>query len=205
MSKYVWFLDAGHGGVIDGVPQTAGKRSPKWEKGVLYEGVSNRIILAKVKSMLDKKCVHNQDITPEIKDISLSTRINRLNAAAGAVGLKRSIGLSFHSDGFNLESANGWSAYTYFGQTDSDKVATVLYKHAKKAKFKLRTDESDGDPDKEKNLALCRETNFPFVLIENLFMTNKKDYSVLKSESGQDKIAKMIFNAIMEIEENGLK
>ena len=27
-SKYVWILDNGHGGIIDGVYQTAGKRSP---------------------------------------------------------------------------------------------------------------------------------------------------------------------------------
>ena len=39
MSQYTWLLDPGHGGIIDGVYQTAGKRSPKFPDGsVLYEG-----------------------------------------------------------------------------------------------------------------------------------------------------------------------
>jgi N-acetylmuramoyl-L-alanine amidase len=38
-------LDAGHGGIIDGVYQTHGKRSPIWEDGSQYfEGVGNRQI-----------------------------------------------------------------------------------------------------------------------------------------------------------------
>ena len=41
-SKYLWLFDNGHGGIIDGVYQTAGKRSPKWEDGTqLFEGEFN--------------------------------------------------------------------------------------------------------------------------------------------------------------------
>lgn len=204
MSRYLWLLDAGHGGVINGIPQTAGKRSIDFGEGILYEGVSNRIILSKVKQILDDSCIHNISITDSEKDTPLSVRINRLNSINRGQPKGKCIGLSFHSDAFDKEQANGWSAFTFFGQTKSDKVANILYKHAKKARLKLRTDFSDGDPDKEKNLALCRETDFPFVLIENLFMTNKKDYLFLKSEKGQNKLARMIANAIKEIERNGV-
>ena len=112
--------------------------------------------------------------------------------------------LSLHSDAFTKESANGWSAFTYYGETKSDKVATILYEEAKKARLKLRTDFSDGDPDKEANFYILRKTNCPAVLIENLFMTNKKDYQFLMSEKGQNKLAKMIFKAIQRIEKENI-
>ena len=52
-SKYTWILDNGHGGVIDGVYQTKGKRSPKFENGdVLYEGVFNRRVVKKLSELL---------------------------------------------------------------------------------------------------------------------------------------------------------
>ena len=78
----------------------------------------------------------------------------------------------------------------------------MLYKHAKKSRFKLRFDYSDGDADKEANFYILKNTTCPAVLIENFFMTNKKDYNYLMSEKGQNKIAKVIFDAIKEIENN---
>ena len=45
-SKYIWILDNGHGGIINGVYQTAGKRSPIWADGTqLFEGEFNRAIM----------------------------------------------------------------------------------------------------------------------------------------------------------------
>ena len=41
-SNYLWILDNGHGGMIDGVYQTPGKRSPVWPDGTqLFEGEFN--------------------------------------------------------------------------------------------------------------------------------------------------------------------
>jgi N-acetylmuramoyl-L-alanine amidase len=202
MKNYFWLLDNGHGGVINGVPQTAGKRSPDWDKGVLYEGESNRRILSKVKKLLDCDNINNTVIVPELKDISLSERVSRINSIARTNA--KCIALSFHSDGFSNESAHGWSAFTTRGETKSDKVADVLYKHAKKASFKLRFDYSDGDSDKEANFYILKNTSCPAVLIENFFMTNKKDYNYLMSEKGQNKIARVIFNAIKEVENVGI-
>lgn len=198
MSSFFWLLDSGHGGVINGVPQTAGKRSPDWEKGILYEGESNRDIVSRVKNLLKKENIDFLEVTPELKDISLSERVRRVNSTANKN--KKSILLSFHSDAFTSEKANGWSAFTTKGETKSDKIASVLYKHAKKAKFKVREDFSDGDPDKEVDFFVLRKTICPAVLIENFFMTNKKDYNFLMSEKGKNKIAKTIVNAIKELE-----
>ena len=198
MSKYFWILDAGHGGVVNGVPQTSGKRSPEWEKGVLYEGVSNRVIMKKVKSLLDKEGICNTILFDTDHDISLSNRVKKTNSIYNKS--KNSILLSFHSDAFTNESASGWSCFTTKGETKSDKISSILYNHAKKNKFKIRTDISDGDLDKEMDFFILRKTLCPAVLIENFFMTNKKDYSFLMSEKGQNKISKMIFDAIKEIE-----
>ena len=202
MSRFFWLLDAGHGGVINGVPQTAGKRSPDFGDGILYEGESNRRILAKVKRLLDDNNISNTIVVPELKDISLRERVRRINSMNSSSN--KCIALSFHSDAFTSENASGWSAFTTRRRTKSDAVATVLYKHAKKARFKIRPDYSDGDPDKEANFYILRYTSCPAVLIENFFMTNKKDYNFLMSEKGQNKIARVIFNAIKEVEQNGL-
>lgn len=201
MNKYIFVLDTGHGGVIDGVPQTAGKRSPEWEKGILFEGESNRIIASKIKKLCDFAGIDSIIIPDTKKDIPLSDRVKKVN---GINNFKPVILLSLHSDAFTKESANGWSAFTYYGETKSDKVATILYEEAKKARLKLRTDYADGDPDKEANFYILRKTNCPAVLIENLFMTNKKDYQFLMSEKGQDKLAKMIFKSIQRIEKENI-
>lgn len=200
-NNFLFVIDNGHGGVINGVPQTAGKRSPDFGDGVLYEGVSNRRIAAKVIEGLREACLNVRELVPELEDISLRTRANRVNALARYNNV---ILISIHSDAFHKESARGWSAWTYYGDTKSDKVATVLYKHAKKARLKVREDWSDGDPDKEANFYILRRTNCAAVLVENLFMTNEKDYKTLKSEKGQDKLAKVIIESCKEIAQNGL-
>lgn len=195
---YIFLLDPGHGGVINGIPQTAGKRSPEWDKGILYEGVSNRDLVKRIKKMCDDECIKAVNLVPELTDVSLGERVRRANK------YKNAIFLSIHSDAFHLESAKGWSAFTYFGQTNSDKVATILYEEAKKAKLKLREDNSDGDPDKEANFYVLRETKMPAVLVENLFMTNRKDYAYLNTDKKRDILAKVIFNTIKEISKNGI-
>ncbi|MBK8079429.1 MAG: hypothetical protein IPK25_03525 [Saprospiraceae bacterium] len=48
-------LDNGHGGVINGIYQTSGKRSPNWNQGILYEGMFNRWVVNRVIEALDRK------------------------------------------------------------------------------------------------------------------------------------------------------
>ena len=51
-SKYLWIFDNGHGGVVDGVYQTPGKRSPVWPDGQqLFEGEFNRAIVDRLVKM----------------------------------------------------------------------------------------------------------------------------------------------------------
>ena len=69
MSRYTWLLDPGHGGIIDGVYQTAGKRSPIFPDGsVLYGRESQRLIRFTEK----KEIVYTSLFTPmalEVEEI----------------------------------------------------------------------------------------------------------------------------------------
>lgn len=207
MSKYLFIIDNGHGGVIDGVPQTAGKRSPDFGQGIIYEGVSNRRLALKVKKDLENLCIDCILLVPEIEDISLQKRVERVNKIClekrNSTEKTQFILISIHSDAFTNETANGWSCYTSKGETKSDKAATILYKYAKNEGLKLREDYSDKDPDKEKDFYLLKNTACPAVLIENLFMTNKEDYKTLLSKEGQEKLTRVIVNSIKEIVQNG--
>ena len=101
MSRYTWLLDPGHGGFIDGVYQTAGKRSPEFPDGSqFFEGEFTRDIARRmdltlstmVHTAMDKE---RQKITEESQpckvsldvinlvdteeDVSLRTRVNTAN------------------------------------------------------------------------------------------------------------------------------
>lgn len=210
--NFLFIIDNGHGGVIDGVPQTAGKRSPDFGQGIIYEGVSNRRLADKVLCELFKLKIPAFLLVPELEDVSLQKRVERVNYVhlqkrsneKNSDEKTQVILISIHSDAFTNETANGWSCYTSKGETKSDKVATILYKHAKNEGLKLREDYSDKDPDKEENFYILKNTICPAVLIENLFMTNKEDYKTLLSKEGQDKLTRVIVNSIKEIVQNGL-
>ena len=79
MSKTI-LLDAGHGGVLNGLYQTSGKRSPKWDDGsILYEGEFNRAIKARLKEMFQMEGINYVDINPQDTDLSLSDRVSKAN------------------------------------------------------------------------------------------------------------------------------
>jgi len=205
-SNYLWIFDNGHGGIIDGVYQTAGKRSPLWPDGeILYEGEFNRAIVDRLMYLCAYVGVECVNLVDTQEDMPLEERTNRANDICRErldQGGK-CIYVSIHADGFSNESANGWSVYTSVGETNSDKVATIL---ASKAKDEfpneyMRKDTSDGDVDKESNLWVLRKTMMPAILSENFFMTNSDNcHNYLLSEEGRDRIAKIHFEMIQEIE-----
>ena len=200
MSKYLWLLDPGHGGLLKGVYQTPGKRSPVWEDGSQYfEGVGNRIISDKIFQMCKEEGIDAMDIVSSNRDVSLSERVVRANALNKD---RDCIYVSIHSDGFTKESANGYSVYTSKGQTQSDDIASIFIDNMQRAfpYHKLRKDTRDGDEDKEANFYVLKRTNCPAILIENFFMTNEEECKLLMSEAGSNKIALTHFNSIIEIE-----
>jgi N-acetylmuramoyl-L-alanine amidase len=205
-SNYLWLFDNGHGGIIDGVYQTSGKRSPLWPDGeILYEGEFNRSIVNRLMKLCDDAGIEYVNLVDTQEDVPLSKRTDKAND----IYRKRldqngkCIYVSVHANGFSTESANGWSVYTSEGETKSDKVATVLAAKAE-AEFPneyMRKDTSDGDADKESNFWVLRKTIMPAILSENFFMTNSDNcHDYLLSEAGRDRIAKIHFEMIQEIE-----
>ena len=68
----------------------------------------------------------------------------------------------------------------------------------------MRKDTKDHDDDKEANFWVLRKTVMPAILSENFFMTNKKESKLLLSEEGRDRIAKIHFEMIQEVENKKL-
>lgn len=218
---FTWLLDAGHGGIIDNKYQTAGKRSyfkngqllDLKNKGVdwcekncdfkVYEGVTNRDIVARIKKLCDEHQIKYVDVVDSQTDVPLSTRVQRANAYYAHD--KDSIYLSIHSDAFNIESAQGFSVYTTPGFTNSDKIALYIFKEMaiEFSDHKPRPDYTDGDPDKEAQFYVLKNTAMPAVLSENLFYTNWREAQIIGSEEGRERIANAHFRAMMYIEKNG--
>ena len=117
---------------------------------------------------------------------------------------KNCIYISIHvnaaaSDG-KWHTGTGWEIYTSPGKTKSDNLAKCIYESAKNnlTNVKLRTDFSDGDPDKEANLYVLNYTNCPAVLTENLFQDNKNDVDYLLSNEGRHSIIRLHVEGILK-------
>lgn len=134
----------------------------------------------------------------------LGMRCNIVNELCRQNGKNNVIYVSVHvnaagSDG-KWHTGTGWEALTSVGQTKADKLATCLYDAAKKnlGNVKIRTDYSDGDPDKEAHLYVLKNTNCPAVLTENLFQDNKSDVDFLLSDMGRHQIVRLHVEGIIK-------
>lgn len=187
-------LDAGHGGMIGGVYQTAGKRSPIWDDGSQYfEGVGNRQIREELAKMLRAEGIRYKYVNEGERDMSLRNRVNYINSQARKYGAGNTLLISIHSDAFSNPQAHGWSCFTTRGTTNSDKYAEMLYDKMREQfpNERFRTDLSDGDQDKEAQFYIIRKTICPAILSENFFMTNERECKeVLMCKQGRKKIAR---------------
>lgn len=205
MSKYFYLLDPGHGGLIDNVYQTQGKRSPIWEDGTIYyEGVGNRKIAKKVGDQLKKLGIDfAYTVDPSNgKDVSLTTRINFVNRFPA----KNKVLVSIHSNGFDDPKAHGWQCHVYLNpvtNTSSSKslmLAEVFIEQFQTEFPNIKLRGKEGLV--QNNLAMTRETNCPALLLENFFHTNEKECKeILMTEEGQNKIVKSILQAICKLEQ----
>ena len=195
-SNYLWILDNGHGGIIDGEYQTAGKRSPVWDDGSqLFEGEFNRAIVNRLVKMCAEEGIECVNLVDTQEDVPLSERTSKANSIAKTSD-KPCIYVSVHANGFSEESANGWSVYTSEGITKSDEIAKILLD---KATAEFPDEYMRGT--KESNFYVLRNTSMPAILSENFFMTNSDNcHKYLLSEDGRDRIAKIHFEMIQDIE-----
>ena len=199
MKKLYILLDNGHGN------NTPGKRSPKFSNDEqLFEWKYCREVVDSICERLkDDPRYEVIKITPENNDISLTTRVNRINKYCKQYGASNCIMISVHLNAAGNGSwmtARGWSTWTTRGQNISDKLAECLYDAAEyvinnnkeyigsfKGQTKqkpIRTDKSDGDRDWEANYQIIKGANCAATLSENFFMDNKQDAEYLLSTRG---------------------
>ena len=207
MSRYLWLVDNGHGGIINGLYQTKGKRSPIWDHGPqLFEGEFNRAIVARLAERCARHGIRFALISPGCEDISLRERVNRANAWHKIE--RNCIFISVHA---NAGGGSGFEIYTSPGETKSDRVAAVFFRKFDEMfryshpKVKMRKDTSDGDNDKEAAFTVLTDTTMPAILPESFFYDNEHDCErYLLDPKGRDNIAEAYFRAILEIEEKAL-
>ena len=175
-------LDNGHG------RETAGKCSPD---GRLLEYAYTRELVRLIAAELESRGLDVSRLVPEQEDIPLKERVSRANKLYQEAG-KQAILISVHvnaaGQGGEWLSAKGWEAWTSIGKTKADDLASCLYEAAGAASFKLRKDETDGDPDKEGHLYILKHTLCPAVLTENLFQDDREEVDFLLSDTGKKAI-----------------
>lgn len=190
-------IDNGHG------INTAGKCSP--DRTILEYQYTRRLTAEIYTKLNNIKGIHPILITPELQDIPLKTRVQRINKYVRQCGEgSHCIMISVHLNAAGRGewmSARGWSVWTTRGQNNSDTLATICYNNAVKALNGIATtrkEMSDGDPDYESNFYIIRYSNCPAILTENLFQDNKQDVEILKTQEGFDAIVNLHVNTCID-------
>lgn len=195
-------LDFGHG------IEEPGKKSPLYStakkhkeyfqnnsvagKDRFYEWKWNRLLGNRVAQELKDLGYNVHIIVPEDNNISLATRVSRINKLCSKYGAGKVCLVSVHANAAGNAkewvTARGWCAFTTRGQNNSDKFANLFYKYAEmllpQYGIKIRKDQSDKDPDWESNFYIIKNSNCPSVLVENLFYDNEDDLKWIISEEG---------------------
>lgn len=186
---------------------TPGKCSPD---GTFKEYKYSREIVDELKIKLESMGYEVYVDIPEedIKGITSSQELVRRVKFVNDLCTKYSTGnclyVSIHVNAAGADgkwhTATGWEAYTTKGKTNSDILATFLYKRAEQNLVgkKIRTDYSDGDPDKESDFYVIKNTKCVAVLTENFFQDNKEDVEYMLSDEGRHAIIRTHLEGIID-------
>jgi len=106
--------------------------------------------------------------------------------------------ISVHCNGAENRDAEGYEVFTAPGQTDSDVLADCIFVEIQNEFPDLdpRTDESDGDVDKEANYTVLTATDCPAVLVELEFITNPVREQQLSKPEFQIRYAQAIARGV---------
>ena len=188
-------IDPGHG--ID----TPGKRSPD---GLFREYLWNRQVADLILEGLISAGIDASLVVTETNDVSLRTRVNRVNTICNRLGASNVLLVSIHANaagnGSAWMNAKGWSCYTSKGKTKSDQVAECLY-DAFEEEFqdrKIRKDMSDGDRDWEENFYVLQKSKCAAVLLENFFYDNREECAWMLQEETKRRIASAVVKGIIK-------
>lgn len=184
-------IDNGHG------YDTKGKCSPD---GRIREYAWARDVAKRLQAKLRQNSLDARLIVTEQNDISLRERCRRVNDICKTVGSKNCLLASIHinaagGDG-KWHTASGFSGWVAPNASDNSKrFARLLHIEAEKRGLKGNR---AVPPERYwvGNWAICRDTNCPAVLTENLFMDNLQEVNYLLSETGKNTIVEMHYQAI---------
>lgn len=190
-------IDNGHGA------ETKGKSSPD---GKLREYAWAREIAKRVEAKLVALGYDAQRIVTEENDISINTRINRVNAICKTAGAKNVLLLSIHNNaagGGQWMTARGFSAFvSKNSSSNSKKFAALLTDEAIARNLMGNRSIPAGKywtwSWTTSDIGILKGTNCPAVLTENLFMDNQEDCTYLLSETGKETLADLHVQAIVK-------
>lgn len=185
-------IDNGHG------ENTPGKRSPD---GRLREWAYTREIADRIVFELRDRGIDAERIVREYSDVPLSERCRRANEIYREAG-KKAILISIHCNaagsGASWMSAHGWSVFvSNNASSNSKKLAACLAEVAECIPVPVRKP-MPGQLYWEQNLAICRDTNCPAVLVENFFQDNKEDVEYLSSPEGKRDVVRIHVEGIIK-------
>ena len=198
VKDHVFCADSGHGWL------TGGKRSID---GSLRENEFNTAEEDKLTLLWNYSGMEYYQLAAGWRDEGLNRRKeieNRLFLDAQARD-KKLIGVSLHADAFKPDlSANGFCVYYYKkGKRESAKgkilarcIADSIIKSDLKNGHVIRPRHLNGI--KGRNFFILRETLGVWVLIENAFMSNKRDLMYLKDDGFRNDRALAIFNGLID-------
>lgn len=198
MSKHTWLLNPGHGGMINGIYQTPGKRSPRVPPGI-YEGEFNRAVVDITEAILREYNVHVINIASFIGPYQtwwndLDPHIVAANQLANVFDCR-----FIHVEA-NAAAEQGWSgahghkAFYYPGSKYGAPMARI---------FSEKLTQFNGTRDRgveRRKYKILRKTSMPAVLLECGFMTNLEEAKRMATDEFRMHTAEAIVAGIMEIE-----
>jgi N-acetylmuramoyl-L-alanine amidase len=141
------------------------------------------------------------DVVDSENDVSLIERVKKANKLSKD---RKCVYISIHSDangdGVKWDQASGMSVYTSKGQTKSDIFASIVIDELYNkftSTIKWRTNNTDGDKDKEENFYVLKNTDCPAILCELGFHTNEAETKRMMTLDYKNKIVDaMVASAI---------
>jgi N-acetylmuramoyl-L-alanine amidase len=208
MSKYLWLIDCGHGGIdANGHYTTAPAKMHKFSDGLLIqEGVVNRAIGKKTTDLLSANNIKWLVINEDVNDTPLSARTNAVNKIYERN--RNAVLISIHCNASPIpeKPAQGLEIFAYDKASDKSKILAQAFCETaitNLSEFPLRK-QRPNQLYKLANFHMLRESNCPAILIENLFMDNRKEAEFLLSENGKDRLANWVASTILKIEKSNL-
>ncbi len=177
-------IDPGHGGADYGAVNTA-------------TGLKEKdVVLSVSKKLQDLLSKHIKVGLTRSSDLFLPLS----KRAQIANNFKACYFLSIHCNSAEAKNANGFEIFTTKGKTKSDDFASDIYDQWAKdfPNQRMRKDSSDGDPDKEANFSVLRNTDMPAALVELEFIHNAQGHAFLQPEVQHDAMANSLAKSIMK-------